>query len=105
MINVEIGIEAAAANTDFDGLKTLFNDPVLRPTATRAATRRDRGLELPSATHVYEKPGPHMVAVKVIDIFGNDTMRLMAVNIARDQPVAGPHPLEVLTSSPLEVRW
>jgi site-specific DNA-methyltransferase (adenine-specific)/adenine-specific DNA-methyltransferase len=44
-------------------------------------TRQDRDLELTSATHVYSKPGRYVVAVKVIDIFGNDTMALMPVSV------------------------
>jgi len=44
-------------------------------------TRRDRDLELKSAAHVYDKPGRYVVAAKVIDIFGNDTMSLTSVNI------------------------
>lgn len=44
-------------------------------------TRQDRDLELKSATHLYEKPGRYVVAVKVIDIFGNDTMTLVPVTI------------------------
>ena len=45
-------------------------------------TRRDRDLELLSATHTYTKPGRYTIAVKVIDIFGNDTMTLMPVTVA-----------------------
>jgi PKD repeat protein len=44
-------------------------------------TRRDRNLELTFATHTYEKPGRYTIAVKVIDIFGNDTMTLLPVNV------------------------
>ena len=44
-------------------------------------TRKDRDLELVSATHTYDKPGRYTVAVKVIDIFGNDTMSLIAVTV------------------------
>jgi adenine-specific DNA-methyltransferase len=44
-------------------------------------TRQNRDLELASAIHVYPKPGRYVVAVKVIDIFGNDTMTLMPVTI------------------------
>ena len=44
-------------------------------------TRKDRGLELTTATHTYAKPGRYTVAVKVIDIFGNDTMALIPVNV------------------------
>ncbi len=45
-------------------------------------TRRDRDLELLSATHTYTKPGRYTIAVKVIDIFGNDTMSLMPITVA-----------------------
>ncbi len=43
-------------------------------------TRKNRDLELTSAPHTYPKPGRYTVAVKVIDIFGNDTMTLVPVN-------------------------
>ena len=42
-------------------------------------TRQNREIELMSALHTYEKPGRYTVAVKVIDIFGNDTMTLVPV--------------------------
>jgi site-specific DNA-methyltransferase (adenine-specific)/adenine-specific DNA-methyltransferase len=44
-------------------------------------TRKDRELELRSATHVYDRPGRYTVAVKVIDLFGNDTMNLVPVTV------------------------
>ncbi|NBR59342.1 MAG: site-specific DNA-methyltransferase, partial [Opitutaceae bacterium] len=44
-------------------------------------TRQDRDLELKSVSHVYPKPGRYVIAVKVIDIFGNDTMTLLPVTI------------------------
>lgn len=44
-------------------------------------TRKDRELELITASHTYDKPGRHIVAVKVIDIFGNDTMTLIPVTV------------------------
>jgi DNA modification methylase len=44
-------------------------------------TRQSRDLELKTATHRYDKPGRYIVAVKVIDIFGNDTMTLMPVTV------------------------
>lgn len=37
-------------------------------------------LELTSAPHTYPKPGRDTIAVKVIDIFGNDTMTLVPVS-------------------------
>lgn len=44
-------------------------------------TRKNRELELTTATHTYEKPGKYIIAVKVIDIFGNDTMTLVPVTV------------------------
>jgi len=44
-------------------------------------TRQNRDLELTTAQHTYDRPGRYTVAVKVIDIFGNDTMTLVPVNV------------------------
>ncbi len=49
-------------------------------------TRQDRELELESAPHLYPRPGRYTVAVKVIDIFGNDTMTLVPVTINASDP-------------------
>lgn len=38
-------------------------------------------LELTTAPHTYTQSGHYTVAVKVIDIFGNDTMTLVPVNV------------------------
>ncbi len=34
-----------------------------------------------TASHTYVTPGRYVIAVKVIDIFGNDTMTLMPVTV------------------------
>ncbi|MBI5659111.1 MAG: site-specific DNA-methyltransferase [Nitrosomonadales bacterium] len=44
-------------------------------------TRKNRDLEFISAPHTYTTTGRYTVAVKVIDIFGNDTMVLVPVNV------------------------
>jgi len=44
-------------------------------------TRKQRDLELTTAEHIYDRSGRYTVAVKVIDIFGNDTMTLVPVNV------------------------
>jgi hypothetical protein len=43
--------------------------------------RQCRDLELTTAEHTYRRHGRYTVAVKVIDIFGNDTMTLVPVNV------------------------
>jgi site-specific DNA-methyltransferase (adenine-specific)/adenine-specific DNA-methyltransferase len=44
-------------------------------------TRQSRDLELTTVSHAYPKPGRYTIAVKVIDIFGNDTMTLVPISI------------------------
>lgn len=44
-------------------------------------TRQSRDLELKTARHTYDRPGRYTVAVKVVDIFGNDTMALVPVTV------------------------
>ena len=44
-------------------------------------TRKNRGLELTSALHAYATPGRKTIAVKVIDIFGNDTTKVIGVEV------------------------
>ncbi|MDD3607904.1 MAG: site-specific DNA-methyltransferase [Candidatus Moranbacteria bacterium] len=43
-------------------------------------TKKDRSIELKSVSHECEK-GRRKIAVKVVDIFGNDTMKVIEVNI------------------------
>jgi len=42
-------------------------------------TSQDRDLDLTTASHTYSKAGRYTIAVKVIDIFGNDTMLLVPI--------------------------
>lgn len=45
-------------------------------------TMKERDLELVSAFHSYETAGTYSVAVKVIDIFGNDTTRVSRIKVS-----------------------
>lgn len=44
-------------------------------------TRQDRKLELTSVLHTYSAKGKYKIAVKVIDIFGNDTTKVIEVTV------------------------
>lgn len=44
-------------------------------------TRRDRTLPLVSDPHEYEEPGTYRVAIKAIDVFGNDTTRVVEAEV------------------------
>jgi hypothetical protein len=44
-------------------------------------TRQNRDLDLSTVSHTSPKPGHYTIAVKVIDVFGNDTMTLMPISV------------------------
>ena len=44
-------------------------------------TKSDRSLELTSSPFSFADPGNYSVAVKVIDIFGNDTTRVFKIKV------------------------
>ena len=44
-------------------------------------TRKERRLALASDAHAYEAPGTYRIAVKVVDIFGNDTTKVFPVEV------------------------
>ena len=44
-------------------------------------TKKDRNIELKTILHEYGGKGRYKIAVKVVDIFGNDTMKVIEVNI------------------------
>ena len=44
-------------------------------------TRQDRSLPLATDPHTNDKPGKYRVLIKVIDIFGNDTSQVHAVQV------------------------
>ena len=46
-------------------------------------TKKDRSLDLKTPYHECE-PGIYKVAVKVVDIFGNDTMKIIEATVGRN---------------------
>jgi hypothetical protein len=44
-------------------------------------TKKDRTLEMKSVFHEYPTKGRYKIAVKVVDIFGNDTMKVVEVGV------------------------
>lgn len=44
-------------------------------------TRKDRTIELTTALHTYPATGRYKIAVKVVDILGNDTMKVKEVGV------------------------
>ena len=85
-VPVGAGIDAAVAEAPESGEEIEYEE---RKTGSflfenewqSFRTRRDRSLELMTAEHRYERSGRYVVAVKVVDIFGNDTMTLVPVTL------------------------
>jgi DNA modification methylase len=58
-----------------------FQDDTFMQDWVTYRTRRDRKLELASDPHEYSEPGEYRVMVKVIDVFGNDTSKILKVSV------------------------
>jgi adenine-specific DNA-methyltransferase len=62
---------------DFWAIDWDFKNDTFMPSWMEYRTKSDRNLALKSAVHVFEEPGLRKVMVKVIDIFGNDTSKIL----------------------------
>ena len=98
-------IDYWAVDFDFESKKEIFRvaegrgagaSPASAPEETREVwtgnyifenewqsyrTRKSRALEMTSIKHEYGKKGVYKIAVKVIDIFGNDTTKVVEVRV------------------------
>ena len=90
-VPIGTGISGVATLPGMEGPQTELTLPAFEERWTGAyifenewqsfRTRQSRDLELITVEHTYDTPGRYTVAVKVIDIFGNDTMTLVPVNV------------------------
>jgi len=64
---------------DYWSIDWDFNNDTFHNMWQSYRTRKDRTLDLKSDPHLYEKKGKHLIMIKVIDIFGNDTTKLEEV--------------------------
>jgi hypothetical protein len=79
-LGVEGALPGAASTAEFIDFEERWTGAYIFENEWQSfRTRQDRELELKTATHVYPKAGRYIIAVKVIDIFGNDTMTLVPV--------------------------
>jgi adenine-specific DNA-methyltransferase len=68
--------------TDADGEREVWTGGYIFENEWQSfRTRRDRSIELASAPHEYPSSGRYKIAVKVIDIFGNDTTKVVEVTV------------------------
>jgi len=96
IIKVERGTGVSAVQGDLSGLSPAQRALALQPQDFEERwtgayvfenewqsfrTRSERDLELKSVAHTYAGAGRYTIAVKVIDIFGNDTMTLVPLSV------------------------
>jgi DNA modification methylase len=77
---VNLGVDGVASATEFVTFEDHWTGSYIFENEWQSfRTRKAREIELTSAPHEYPAPGRYTVAVKVVDIFGNDTMSLTPV--------------------------
>jgi hypothetical protein len=77
--NVIKGLEGEQPDLD-DWEERWTGDYIFENEWQSFRTKKDRSLELTSVAHEVT-PGKRKIAVKVVDIFGNDTMTIVEVNV------------------------
>ena len=69
-------------NENGDGYEEIWTgDYIFENEWQSFRTKKDRSLDLTSAFNEFLTKGSHKIAVKVVDIFGNDTMKVIEINI------------------------
>jgi len=74
-------IEKWSDYVDYWAVDWDFRDDTFMQSWVTYRTRKDRSLGLKSDPHIYQEPGEYAVMVKVIDIFGNDTSKVVRIKV------------------------
>lgn len=74
-------IKRGSDYVDFWGVDWDFQGDTFHNQWQSYRTRKHPALRLESDWHTYDRPGQYQVMVKVIDIFGNDTTKLLQVDV------------------------
>jgi hypothetical protein len=59
-----------------------FQNDTFMPGWMDYRTKQDRSLKLQTDTHTFAAPGTYKVMIKVVDIFGNDTSKVVEVKVS-----------------------
>lgn len=73
-------IDYWSVDWNYESLKSPDGNPIFENNWQSFRSKKNPKLEL-ETTHTYDKPGKHTIAIKAIDIFGNDTSKTVEVNI------------------------
>jgi adenine-specific DNA-methyltransferase len=79
--DVRMKIKKWSDFVDYWAVDWNFSDDTFMQEWVTYRTRKDRTLTLKSDPHTYEAPGDYSVMIKVIDIFGNDTSKILRVKV------------------------
>lgn len=74
-------IDYWSVDWDYESLKSTAGEPVFQNDWQTFRTKKNPKLELETPWHKYENKGRRLVMVKAIDIFGNDTSKVVEVKI------------------------
>jgi len=80
LIPEEVKIKKWSDCIDYWAVDWDWNEDTFHNMWQSYRTRKERTLELKSEAHLYASKGKHLIMVKVIDIFGNDTTKVIGVN-------------------------
>jgi len=74
-------IDYWSVDWDYQNLKSADGEPIFQNDWQTFRTKRNPKLELETPQHKYNQKGQYQILVKVIDIFGNDTSKVIEVKI------------------------
>ncbi|TSC79987.1 MAG: hypothetical protein G01um101429_299 [Parcubacteria group bacterium Gr01-1014_29] len=74
-------IDYWSVDWDYESLKSPEGESIFQNDWQAFRTKKNQKLELETPSHKYSKKGKYQILVKVIDIFGNDTSKVVEVKI------------------------
>jgi len=74
-------IDYWSVDWDYESLKSKDGEPIFENDWQTFRTKKNPRLELETPLHKYSKKGKYLILVKVVDIFGNDTSKVVEVKI------------------------
>jgi adenine specific DNA methylase Mod len=74
-------VKAWSDYVDYWAVDWNFQNDTFMPKWMDYRTKQDRSLSLKSGKHKFDKPGDYKIMVKVVDIFGNDTTKIVLLKV------------------------
>jgi DNA modification methylase len=78
---VRAKVKAWSDYVDYWAVDWDFQNDTFMPKWMDYRTKQDRALALKSGKHIFDKPGKYKIMVKVVDIFGNDTTKILELTV------------------------